>query len=131
MLILEILRNVKLHSVTSVKTVSSKVEVNRTTVSLVHHSVTVMKRRLAKCMNSKRSSFRMSDSDSDEDQDRPFSLAGFLFGNINEDGQLEDDSVLDNVGVESHVLYSVLPRKAFTFITLMAEIIHSFSDSFI
>lgn len=42
---------------------------------------------------------RMSDSDSDEDQDRPFSLTGFLFGNINEDGQLEDDSVLDNVGV--------------------------------
>uniref|UniRef100_A0A8C9W6W8 Transcription initiation factor TFIID subunit n=1 Tax=Scleropages formosus TaxID=113540 RepID=A0A8C9W6W8_SCLFO len=34
-------------------------------------------------------------SDSDEDQDRPFSLTGFLFGNINEDGQLEDDSVLD------------------------------------
>lgn len=43
----------------------------------------------------------MSDSDSDEDQDRPFSLAGFLFGNINEDGQLEDDSILDNVGVKS------------------------------
>uniref|UniRef100_A0A3Q3FTA2 Transcription initiation factor TFIID subunit n=1 Tax=Kryptolebias marmoratus TaxID=37003 RepID=A0A3Q3FTA2_KRYMA len=41
-------------------------------------------------------SCRMSDSDSDEDQDRPFSLTGFLFGNINEDGQLEDDSVLDN-----------------------------------
>lgn len=41
----------------------------------------------------------MSDSDSDEDQDRPFSLTGFLFGNINEDGQLEDDSVLDNVSV--------------------------------
>uniref|UniRef100_A0A3Q2SQM1 Transcription initiation factor TFIID subunit n=1 Tax=Fundulus heteroclitus TaxID=8078 RepID=A0A3Q2SQM1_FUNHE len=39
----------------------------------------------------------MSDSDSDEDQDRPFSLTGFLFGNINEDGQLEGDSVLDNV----------------------------------
>uniref|UniRef100_A0A7N8YMY2 Transcription initiation factor TFIID subunit n=1 Tax=Mastacembelus armatus TaxID=205130 RepID=A0A7N8YMY2_9TELE len=38
----------------------------------------------------------MSDSDSDDDQDRPFSLTGFLFGNINEDGQLEDDSVLDN-----------------------------------
>ncbi|XP_028840154.1 transcription initiation factor TFIID subunit 1 isoform X2 [Denticeps clupeoides] len=37
----------------------------------------------------------MSDSDSDEDQDRPFSLTGFLFGNINEDGQLEDDTVLD------------------------------------
>ncbi|XP_053535392.1 transcription initiation factor TFIID subunit 1 isoform X3 [Ictalurus punctatus] len=37
----------------------------------------------------------MSDSDSDEDQDRPFHLTGFLFGNINEDGQLEDDSVLD------------------------------------
>lgn len=41
----------------------------------------------------------MSDSDSDEDQDRPFSLTGFLFGNINEDGQLEGDSVLDNVSV--------------------------------
>uniref|UniRef100_A0A8C1NAB7 Transcription initiation factor TFIID subunit n=1 Tax=Cyprinus carpio TaxID=7962 RepID=A0A8C1NAB7_CYPCA len=37
----------------------------------------------------------MSDSDSDEDQDRPFHLTGFLFGNINENGQLEDDSVLD------------------------------------
>uniref|UniRef100_A0A9R1SHY1 Transcription initiation factor TFIID subunit n=2 Tax=Cyprinus carpio TaxID=7962 RepID=A0A9R1SHY1_CYPCA len=37
----------------------------------------------------------MSDSDSDEDQDRPFQLTGFLFGNINENGQLEDDSVLD------------------------------------
>uniref|UniRef100_A0A8C4SNE0 Transcription initiation factor TFIID subunit 1 n=1 Tax=Erpetoichthys calabaricus TaxID=27687 RepID=A0A8C4SNE0_ERPCA len=36
-----------------------------------------------------------SDLQSDEDQDRPFSLTGFLFGNINEDGQLEDDSVLD------------------------------------
>lgn len=48
--------------------------------------------------------FRMSDSDSDEDQDRPFSLTGFLFGNINEDGQLEDDSVLDNVRVL--ILYS-------------------------
>ena len=39
----------------------------------------------------------MSDSDSDEEQGRPFSLTGFLFGNINEDGQLEDDSVLDDV----------------------------------
>ncbi|KAJ3588964.1 hypothetical protein NHX12_009816 [Muraenolepis orangiensis] len=38
----------------------------------------------------------MSDSDSDEEQGRPFSLTGFLFGNINEDGQLEDDSVLDS-----------------------------------
>ncbi|XP_063288812.1 transcription initiation factor TFIID subunit 1 isoform X2 [Pelobates fuscus] len=34
-------------------------------------------------------------SDSESDEDRPFSLTGFLFGNINEDGQLEDDSVLD------------------------------------
>lgn len=42
----------------------------------------------------------MSDSDSDEDQDRPFHLTGFLFGNINEDGQLEDDSVLDTVRTE-------------------------------
>lgn len=41
----------------------------------------------------------MSDSDSDEDQDRPFSITGFLFGNINEDGQLEGDSVLDNVSI--------------------------------
>lgn len=41
----------------------------------------------------------MSDSDSEDDQDRPFSITGFLFGNINEDGQLEDDSVLDNVSV--------------------------------
>lgn len=40
---------------------------------------------------------KMSDSDSDEDHEHPFSLAGFLFGNINEDGQLEDDSVLDKV----------------------------------
>lgn len=48
----------------------------------------------------------MSDSDSDEDQDRPFSLTGFLFGNINEDGQLEDDSVLDNVGVSVDTLFS-------------------------
>lgn len=39
----------------------------------------------------------MSDSDSDEEHGRPFSLTGFLFGNINEDGQLEDDSVLDTV----------------------------------
>lgn len=57
----------------------------------------------------------MSDSDSDEDQDRPFSITGFLFGNINEDGQLEDDSVLDNVGVlimlhtGSYFLYYILP----------------------
>ncbi|XP_029463079.1 transcription initiation factor TFIID subunit 1 isoform X2 [Rhinatrema bivittatum] len=34
-------------------------------------------------------------SDSESDDERPFSLTGFLFGNINEDGQLEDDSVLD------------------------------------
>ncbi|XP_074003544.1 transcription initiation factor TFIID subunit 1 isoform X5 [Numenius arquata] len=41
----------------------------------------------------------MSDSESDEEADggraEPFSLAGFLFGNINEAGQLEGDSVLD------------------------------------
>lgn len=44
----------------------------------------------------------MSDSDSEEEADggraEPFSLAGFLFGNINEAGQLEGDSVLDKVG---------------------------------
>ncbi|NWI16598.1 TAF1 factor, partial [Crypturellus soui] len=41
----------------------------------------------------------MSDSESDEEAEggraEPFSLAGFLFGNINEAGQLEGDSVLD------------------------------------
>lgn len=47
---------------------------------------------------------RMSDSDSDEDQDRPFHLTGFLFGNINENGQLEDDSVLDVVREQSPAL---------------------------
>uniref|UniRef100_A0A4W6FVY4 Transcription initiation factor TFIID subunit 1 n=1 Tax=Lates calcarifer TaxID=8187 RepID=A0A4W6FVY4_LATCA len=47
---------------------------------------------------------QMSDSDSDEDQDRPFSITGFLFGNINEDGQLEDDSVLDNESKKSFAL---------------------------
>lgn len=42
----------------------------------------------------------MSDSESEEEGDgsaEPFSLAGFLFGNINEAGQLEGDSVLDKV----------------------------------
>ncbi|XP_030330481.1 transcription initiation factor TFIID subunit 1 isoform X2 [Strigops habroptila] len=41
----------------------------------------------------------MSDSESEEEAEggraEPFSLAGFLFGNINEAGQLEGDSVLD------------------------------------
>ncbi|XP_065546094.1 transcription initiation factor TFIID subunit 1 isoform X1 [Lathamus discolor] len=41
----------------------------------------------------------MSDSESEEEVEggraEPFSLAGFLFGNINEAGQLEGDSVLD------------------------------------
>uniref|UniRef100_A0A673WIC3 Transcription initiation factor TFIID subunit n=1 Tax=Salmo trutta TaxID=8032 RepID=A0A673WIC3_SALTR len=49
----------------------------------------------ARALNNLTSVGWMSDSDSDEDQDRPFSLTGFLFGNINEDGQLEGDSVLD------------------------------------
>lgn len=66
----------------------------------------------------------MSDSDSDEDQDRPFSLTGFLFGNINEDGQLEGDSVLDNVGVfkdpflQQHsrvILSSIIMHSILTF----------------
>lgn len=41
----------------------------------------------------------MSDTDSDEDSagGGPFSLAGFLFGNINGAGQLEGESVLDDV----------------------------------
>uniref|UniRef100_A0A670JE81 Transcription initiation factor TFIID subunit n=1 Tax=Podarcis muralis TaxID=64176 RepID=A0A670JE81_PODMU len=42
----------------------------------------------------------MSDSDSEEDEGgesraAPFSLAGFLFGNINEQGQLEGEGLLD------------------------------------
>lgn len=45
----------------------------------------------------------MSDSESEEEGEggraEPFSLAGFLFGNINEAGQLEGDSVLDKVGL--------------------------------
>lgn len=41
----------------------------------------------------------MSDTDSDEDSTGggPFSLTGFLFGNINGAGQLEGESVLDDV----------------------------------
>ncbi|EGW02951.1 Transcription initiation factor TFIID subunit 1 [Cricetulus griseus] len=40
----------------------------------------------------------MSDTDSDEDSSGggPFSLTGFLFGNINGAGQLEGESVLDD-----------------------------------
>lgn len=56
----------------------------------------------------------MSDSDSEEDQDRPFSLTGFLFGNINEDGQLEDDSILDNVGVFKDIFLGHYIRSVFT-----------------
>jgi hypothetical protein len=41
----------------------------------------------------------MSDTDSDEDSagGGPFSLTAFLFGNINGAGQLEGESVLDDV----------------------------------
>ena len=41
----------------------------------------------------------MSETDSDEDSagGGPFSLTGFLFGNINGAGQLEGESVLDDV----------------------------------
>lgn len=50
----------------------------------------------------------MSDSESEEEADggraEPFSLAGFLFGNINEAGQLEGDSVLDKVERPAAVL---------------------------
>lgn len=59
----------------------------------------------------------MSESDSDEDQDRPFSLTGFLFGNINEDGQLEGDSVLDTVSdyfvTRENTLHSVQKTQLF------------------
>lgn len=45
----------------------------------------------------------MSDSESEEEgggggRAAPFSLAGFLFGNINEQGQLEGEGLLDQVG---------------------------------
>lgn len=41
----------------------------------------------------------MSDTDSDEDSagGGSFSLTGFLFGNINGAGQLEGESILDDV----------------------------------
>uniref|UniRef100_A0A4W6FU06 Transcription initiation factor TFIID subunit n=1 Tax=Lates calcarifer TaxID=8187 RepID=A0A4W6FU06_LATCA len=64
---------------------------------LIPHPVTVVTNRVSE-------KHPMSDSDSDEDQDRPFSITGFLFGNINEDGQLEDDSVLDNESKKSFAL---------------------------
>uniref|UniRef100_A0A8C7RD25 Transcription initiation factor TFIID subunit n=1 Tax=Oncorhynchus mykiss TaxID=8022 RepID=A0A8C7RD25_ONCMY len=64
-----------------------------------------MRTRIAQCWlvlyasttfeNNEAHIFSFEITDSDEDQDRPFSLTGFLFGNINEDGQLEGDSVLD------------------------------------
>uniref|UniRef100_A0A670JCK8 Transcription initiation factor TFIID subunit n=1 Tax=Podarcis muralis TaxID=64176 RepID=A0A670JCK8_PODMU len=49
---------------------------------------------------SRRLPLPMSDSDSEEDEGgesraAPFSLAGFLFGNINEQGQLEGEGLLD------------------------------------
>lgn len=50
----------------------------------------------------------MSDSESEEEaaggggrRAAPFSLAGFLFGNINEQGQLEGEGLLDQVGAET------------------------------
>ena len=56
----------------------------------------------------------MSDSESEEEADggraEPFSLAGFLFGNINEAGQLEGDSVLDKVARPAAVLRRRGPR---------------------
>lgn len=63
----------------------------------------------------------MSDSDSDEDQDRPFSLTGFLFGNINEDGQLEDDSVLDNVSISNSSAFSIMQDSHFLIVSLHIE----------
>lgn len=59
----------------------------------------------------------MSDSDSEEDAGdgcdergaTPFSLAGFLFGNINEQGQLEGEGLLDQVGA-----WSLRPAQSIT-----------------
>lgn len=65
----------------------------------------------------------MSDSDSDDDQDRPFSITGFLFGNINEDGQLEDDSVLDNVGLT--FLPKIYDRIVYIWKRALEYIIHT------
>ena len=44
--------------------------------------------------NSPRVSANMADS---EDEDSSLNLTGFLFGNINEKGELEDTEILDEV----------------------------------
>lgn len=60
----------------------------------------------------------MSDSESEEEagggggrRAAPFSLAGFLFGNINEQGQLEGEGLLDQVGAEKELFPRRGPRE--------------------
>lgn len=64
----------------------------------------------------------MSDSESEEEagggggggggrRAAPFSLAGFLFGNINEQGQLEGEGLLDQVGAEEELFPRRGPRE--------------------
>ena len=38
-----------------------------------------------------------------EEKDSDWSLTGFLFGNINEKGELEDESILDEVAEHSYL----------------------------
>ncbi|NXJ79291.1 TAF1 factor, partial [Trogon melanurus] len=70
----------------------------------------------------------MSDSESEEEAEggrpEPFSLAGFLFGNINEAGQLEGDSVLDKESKKHLAGLGVLGLG-----TLITEITASEEDS--
>ena len=39
----------------------------------------------------------MATTGTDDDEEKDWSLTGFLFGNINERGELEDGSLLDEV----------------------------------
>ena len=44
-----------------------------------------------------RGALKMATEEEGSDKDSDWSLTGFLFGNINEKGELEDGSILDEV----------------------------------
>lgn len=66
----------------------------------------------------------MCDSDEGGDSDRGVDLTGFLFGNINEDGQLEDDGLLDG---ESKRMLSSLSRLGLG--SLLSEVLEPGEDA--